>query len=505
VRTAGGLRTTDPGARALVADVAWLPILSIVGVVALAHGVIATRYGWHRDDFYYVATGRRLAWGYADQPPLTPLLARLAASVSSGLWPLRAMVIAFQAGAIVLAALIAREMGGRRVAQVLAAACIAGCPLFVGASLFLGTTPTDQFMWALILWCVIRAVRTGTTRWWLGAGVAAGVGLENKHTVAILVVGIFVGLAWRRRDVLRAPGPWIAAAIAAALWAPNLVWDATHHWETLDMARALADDQGGTGGAIAQLPLLLLIFPGPLILFILIRGVRYTLRAVGREYLWLSVAAVVVVGVVTLAGGKPYYSAPLFVPFFALGSVATERKEFGGGGRRWLPAMAALVSASAAISAVVGLPYLPPKFASAMRSMSKEPMETYGWPSFARQVAEAAHSEPDVMAIYASNYGETGALKTFGPSFGLSLPVVTGQNAYRDWGPPVGTPTDVLAVGEFDRNFLLQSWADVRPVAVITLPDGLENEETENRATIFRCRQPRGTWSELWSKLSYLS
>jgi hypothetical protein len=120
-------------------------------------------------------------------------------------------------------------------------------------------------------------------------------------------------------------------------------------------------------------------------------------------------------------------------------------------------------------------------------------------------VAEAARSEPSATAVYASNYGETGALKTFGPSLGLSLPVVTGQNAYRDWGPPAGTPTDVLAVGEFDRDFLVRAWADVKPVAVITLPDGLENEETENHATIFRCRKPKGTWSELWSKLSYLS
>jgi hypothetical protein len=479
-------------------------VLLIVGVVVIAHAVIATRYGWHRDEFYYVATGRRLAWGYVDQPPLTPLLARLAASVSSGVWPLRSVVIAFQAGTIVLAALIAREMGGGRVAQTLAAGCIAGCPLFVGASLFLGTTPTDQFMWALILWCVVRAIRTESTRWWVGSGIAAGVGLENKHTVAILMVGLFVGLAWRRREVLRTPGPWIAGGVAAALWAPNLVWDAQHHWETLDMARVLADQQGGTAGALGQLPLLVLIFPGPLILFILIRGVRYARRAEGGwQYAWLSVASLVVVAAVTLAGGKPYYSAPLFVPLFALGSVATEHREFRG--RRWAPLTAALVTVSAVISAVIGLPYLSPTFATSMRSLSKEPMETYGWPTFAREVSKVSHAEPEAMAIYASNYGETGALATFGRSAGLSLPVVTGQNAYRDWGPPPGTPTDVLAVGEFDRKFLLESWRDVRQVALITLPDAFKNEETENGAAIFLCREPKGTWSQLWPKLSYLS
>ena len=87
----------------------------------------------------------------------------------------------------------------------------------------------------------------------------------------------------------------------------------------------------------------------------------------------------------------------------------------------------------------------------------------------------------------------------------MKLPVVTGQNAYRDWGPPSGTPTDVIAVGEFDRAFLRESWGDVQRIAAITLPHGLKNEETENDAAIYRCRRPKGTWSQLWPKLSYLS
>ncbi len=494
---------TSPGPADIEIDkVAFAPVLLVMAIVALAHAAIATRFGWHRDEFYYVTSGRHLAWGYVDQPPLTPVLARVAASVSTSLWPLRAVVIVLQAATIGLGALVAREMGGGRRAQTLAAACIAGCPIFVGASLFLGTTPTDQFMWALVFFCLVRALRTGRVEWWIAVGLAAGIGLENKHTVAILLAGMVVGFAFRQRALLRTRGPWIAGAVALVVWMPNLWWDATHHWETLDMARKLSDKTGGAAGAFGQLPLLLFVFPGPFIFFILWRGIR---RAAPRraEYAWLVPTAVVVVVAVTLAGGKPYYAAPLFVPFFALGSVETEQRGFGD--RPWLSATATFVAASIVVSALLGLPYLSPSFETAIRPLAKEPMETYGWQGFAAQVARAEAATPTAIAIYAGNYGEAGALEKYRTATGIALPVVVGQNAYRDWGPPTGTPTDVIAVGEFDRRFLLQAWNDVEPIAPIALPKGLKNEETEEDATIFRCRDPLGSWSAMWSTLSYLS
>jgi len=481
----------------------WRGVGGIVAVVAVAHGAIATRYGWHRDEFYYVAAGRRLAWGYVDQPPLTPLLAR-AANAAGRLVGLRVAAIVVQAATIVVAALVAREMGGGRRAQLLTAGCIAGCAVFIGASLFLGTTPVDQLCWTLIIWAALRAMRTATTRAWVLAGIAAGVGLDNKHTVAVLLVALLAGLLVTNPTVLRTRGPWLAAGIAAVVWAPNLWWDATHHWETLHMASALADKQGGIGGSITQLPLLMLLFPGPPIVFMLLRGLRWGRRdGPDRTYRWLLITGAVVVTVFTLAGGKPYYSAPMFVPFFALGSIATERHAFGR--PRWPATVPTLIATSAIVGSVLALPYLPASFASAVRPISKEPMETYGWPNLATQVAAVAAANPGVVAVYVSNYGEAGALHTHGRSAGLTLPVVTGHNAYRDWGPPPGTPTDVLAVGEFDQTFLSRAWTDVEQIAVISLPDHLHNEETANHTTIFHCQGPKGTWQQLWPTLSYLA
>ncbi len=491
--------TGDPD----VAGVAWRPVLAVVAVVALVHLVVATRYGWHRDEFYYVASGRHLAWGYPDQPPLTPFLARIAASAPGGVLPLRIVAIAAQAATLVLAALTARELGGRGCAQALSAACIAGAGVFVGASLLLGTTVVDQLLWALVIWATLRAIRIDSAGAWIAVGVAAGLGLENKSTVAVFLGAIFIGLAVARRPVLRRRGPWLAAAIAALLWVPNLVWDARHNWINLDTARVIADDQGGFVGSLAQLPILLILLPTPFLVLMWIRGVRWGARhPSGRDHRWLLVAAAVVVAAVTVAGGKPYYAAPMLVPLFAMGAVATEaRTPAGTRLGRWTLA-AVVVSIIGAT--VIGLPVATPSLSTALRPVNKEPMETYGWPGFAHQVQSALSKDPGAVAVYTSNYGEAGALARYGPRFGLSIPVVSGQNAYRYWRHPSGTPTNVLAVGQFDRRFLSRSWGRVERVATLTLPRGLEDEETENHA-IYRCTQPKGTWDQLWPHLTYLS
>jgi len=499
--TGDGAATAEssPNLRRLNHPVAW-----VAALVAVSHLAVATRFGWHRDEFYYVATGRRLDWGFVDQPPLTPLLARFADALPGDLLPLRLMAIAFRVGTVVLTGAIARQLGGGRVAQGLAAACAAGCGIFVGGSLLLGTTVVDQFLWALVFLLVVRALDAGTLASWAAVGAAAGLGLENKRTMAVLLVGLAAGLAVRRRDIVRQPGPWLAAALAAALLAPNLIWDARTGWSTFDMAAVLADKQGGVPGALAELPLLLVLLPSPTIVFMWVRGARWGVsdRRHG-DHSWIVVAAALVVVAFTIAGGKPYYSAPLLAPLFALGAVATEHRWRSAPSRRgptvWL------VASSVVVAPVLSLPYLSPEVDTALRVVSKEPMETYGWPRFTAQVAAATANHPDAVAVYVSNYGEAGALGRYGLEHGLELPVVAGQNAYRDWGPPDGTPTTVVAVGQFDRVFLERSWNDVRRVGTITFPDGIENEEIENDAAIYLCAQPLGTWRELWPRLSYLS
>jgi hypothetical protein len=470
-------------------------VLLVAAVAAAVHLAVATRYGWHHDEFYYVIAGRHLAWGYVDQPPLAPLLARLA----GGLLPLRLLAITAQIGCILLTAMLAAEFGGRRRAQLLAAAAVAASPVFVGASLLFGTTVLDQLAWIALLVLVARALRLHTTRAWLPAGLVAGVGLENKDTIAVLLLGIAIGLVACHRGVLRTPGPWLAGGTAVALAAPNVIWDAQHGWPNLTMAHALAAKQGGPLGALAQVPLLAILLAGPPLVALWIIGVRQLRSPAGRQHRWILAATAVAVVVFTASSGKDYYAGPALAALFAAGAVRVDtigRPRFRF---RWPVS----ITVSALIALLAGLPVLPVTAQNAIRTTSStnEVMQTYGWPQFVDQVTRAAANLPADTPIFTSDYGEAGALTILGTS--LHNPVYSGHNNYTLWGPPAGSPDTVLCVGKFKPDYLRRFWSQVHEIAPITLPDGLRTAEITQHAAIYLCQQPYGTWAQLWPGLRH--
>ncbi|MEV6609662.1 glycosyltransferase family 39 protein [Kutzneria sp. NPDC051319] len=383
--------------------------------------------------------------------------------------------------------MLAQELGGDRKAQTLAAACIAASPIFVGASLLFGPTVLDQVVWIGVFLTTARALRIGTVRSWLWPGVIAGIGLENKDTVAVLLAGLGVGLLVCRRDVLRTWGPWLAAGVALLIALPNIIWQFAHGWPQFGMAAVLSDRTGGTLGSLIQLVLLAILQAGPPLVAIWVLGAR---RLATVDFRWLLILVVVVAVVFTLAGGKSYYTAPVLAALFAAGAIRLRSKA-------WVP----FIVLSGVVAVFLTLPMLPPSVQTHLNAIDPEPLATYGWPEFVDQVKRAEATMPPGTPILTSNYGEAGALTILG---GLDN-VYSGHNSYADWGSPPGTSPTVLCVGEFKAAQLQLGWRVVRPIAEITLPDGAQNEETLNHATIFRCEQPRGTWAQLWPRLRHLS
>jgi 4-amino-4-deoxy-L-arabinose transferase-like glycosyltransferase len=491
-----GWSVPDGGRRARFA---WKPVTIVTAIAGAVHLAVLTRYGWHRDELYYVVSGHHLAFGYPDQPPLSPVIARVAAG--AGLAGLRLVAVAAQLGCILLTAGLAAELGGRRRAQTIAAAAAAGCPVFVGAALLFGTTVLDQLAWAAVLFLVARALRTGRDRDWLIAGVAAGLGLENKQTVVVLMLGVLIGLAVTRRPVLAGRGPWLAGLVAAVLWVPNLAWDATHGWANLRMAASESAGQRGPLGSAEQLPLLALLLAGPLLIGIWLKGIRWLGRDPGaRPHRWLLAVPAAAVVIFTASGGKPYYSAPALVGLFAAGGVAIERSSVGRH-LSWRSPVA--LGLSVVSAALIGLPVLPVSVASSLRAVDPEVVETYGWPQFTAEVAAATRNLPSNAVVFTSNYGEAGAFARFGPSLGLRLRIASAHNGYAYWGPPSGSDQLVVAVGEWDASYLQQFWGQVTEIAPLRLP-GVTDKETVAHAAIFLCRAPHGSWSALWPQLRHL-
>jgi hypothetical protein len=499
----GVVRTVDAMLSSSTAScrpaVAWRSVAVVAAAAAAVHLAVATRYGWHRDEFYFVICGRHPAWGYVDQPPLTPLLARVAAASSDGVLPLRLLAIAAQVGCIALAAPLAAEFGGRRLAQVIAAAAVAACPAFVAASRSFGTSVIDQLIWLAVLTLVARALRIRTVAAWLLAGAVAGIGLENKHTVIVLLAGTALGLVMFRREVLRTAGPWLAGGLALLFASPNLVWNAAHRWPNLQMAQVLSRRQGGPLGSLTHLPMFGVVSAGPLLVPLWVLGVRLLISPAGREHRWALAIVGMVLAIFTISGGKPYYSAPVLAILFAAGAVRVEAAATARTRLGW----AVAIGASFVAAALVSLPVLPVAAANTLRRAHPELLETYGWPQFADQVAAAASSLPADVPIFAGNYGEAGALTLLGPATNLHRPVYSGHNNYSLWGPPIGRPNTVLCVGYFDIEYLRQFWSQVEVLAPIAMPGGIQNSEIIRHATIYLCQQPHGSWAELWPRLRH--
>ena len=326
--TAGhiGERRGEAGAGsppAALPDFAKGPVIVAALVLAALLIAFSGRYGYHRDELYFLAAGRHLAWGYPDQPPLVPLLARLMSDLApASLMVLRLPSAVASAALVLLTGLIARELGAERVAQALAAICVAAGPLVIGAGHLLSTTTFNLPAWALASWLILRILRTGNDRLWLVAGVVTGAGLLASDLIAFLLFAVIAGLAVTgpRRPF---GSSWLYAggAIAVAMWAPYLAWQASHGWPQVAVAQSIAGGGSGTSAPRWTLLPYQLLLAGVALSPVWVAGVVRLLR--GPALRWcraFGVTFIVLVIVLTVTGGKPYYLGAMFPVLLAAGA-----------------------------------------------------------------------------------------------------------------------------------------------------------------------------------------
>lgn len=455
---------------------------------------MAGRYGYHRDELYFVEAGRHLSWGYVDQGPLTPLLARAMTELASGSLTVLRVPSALMTGAIVLlTALLARELGGSRRAELIAAGCAAIGVVFLSAGHLLSTTTFDLLAWTALTYLVVRAVRRGEDRLWPVAGVVLGLGLLNKPLPAFLAAGLLAGVAIAGpRRLIRSPWVWAGAAVALVMWMPWLVWQADRGWPQAEVSRSIAEG-GSTSSeprwAIVPFQLLLV---SPLLAPVWVAGlVRLFRDPALRDLRFLAWAWVVLAVAFMVTGGKPYYLAGLLPLLIAAGAGAADRwLEHGRRGARRV-ALGAAFALSFVIGVPIGLPVLPVEHIEPVLAANDDVGNTVGWPGFVEQVA-AVH-EPGAV-IFTRNYGQAGAIDRYGPDLGLPR-AYSGHNAYHEWGPPPDAAGPVVVVGEVER----EGFRDCTLADRIEIEAGVENEEQGTE--VWTCAGTARPWSELWPDL----
>jgi 4-amino-4-deoxy-L-arabinose transferase-like glycosyltransferase len=475
-----------------------------VGAVVLVDAALllatVNEYGYHRDELYFRILAAHPAWGYVDQPPLTPMLARLGIDVlGDNLWALRVPAMLCALAAVVLTALLARELGGRSGAQTLAAAGISATFVLVAGHVLL-TASADLVVWLLVLLFAARALLRAEPRWWLGVGVVVGVGLWNKQLVVLLLLGVVVGLlvAGPRRE-LRSGWLWAGAGLALVIGLPNLLYQVANGWPELTMARAIAEHKGHDD-RVFFLPLQVVLL-GLTVVPIWVAGLVQHFRDPAMRAVRALAWAYPVVCVVTLVtGGQPYYTFGLLAYLYAAGCVVVAR--WAAGHRsRWVLAGTA-VAVSWALAVVVALPLIPVRsLPPAIARINQTARDSVGWPAYVQEVAAAYRTLPPAdrehAVLLAGNYGEAGALDRFGPDEGLPR-VYSGQNQLYELGPPPADAAVVVTVGFDDPSPYFRACTTT---GVLDDHVGVDNEEQGR--TIMVCRDPLRPWAQLWSSFRH--
>jgi Dolichyl-phosphate-mannose-protein mannosyltransferase len=479
--------------------------IALIAVSAFAvEMAVSARYGYVRDELYFLAAGQHPAVGYVDQPALTPLLARLAAVAGGGtLAGFRVLPALGLPVLVMLTASMSRLLGAGRTGQILAALAAATCAEYVAAAHELTTTTPDFVFWAITLLLIVRLLASQDPRWWLAIGSCVGVASEAKWNIGFLAVALGAGfLATDARRLLRSRYLLLGCVIAAALAAPDIIWQALHGWPGLDVFRAL---QGAAGhNRITYWPGQIL-FTGLVLTPVWVAGLAWSLRGgQGRPFRPAGIACAIAIALQFVLGGKPYYPGGAYTFLFAAGSVPVERwlaaRRPVAGRIRPPVARGAAMLASALVVLPVALPVLPARVLHTvpLQSINYDLAETIGWPNLTALVAREYRSLPASLrrhtTILTGNYGEAGALDRYGPGFGLPQ-AYSGANNFWLWGPPPAADTAAVAVN-LDPAFLRREFGHVRAAA--TFWNGLGVSDDEQGVRIYIGTGLRSPWRQAW-------
>jgi len=480
----------------------------IVIQLALSH-----RYGYFRDEFYYLACGEHLAWGYVDHPPLIAVIAKISRAIfGESLLAIRLLSALAGGATILMTAGLVRIFGGDTWSQALAALAVAIAPVFLFLFHILSMNAWDILLWTAAALVCARIVVENRPALWPLLGAIVGVGLLNKHSMAFFVASLGVGLLLTpSRRWLFDRRVWIAAAIATFIAAPHVWWQVSNGWPTLEFirnAQAMKNAQLSPMQFVAGQ----LLDIHPLNFGVLIAGLIFLLTADHGRYRMFGIAYVVLFAIL-VRQGKPYYMSPIYPLMLAAGSAAIGRAT--GGGRRWIrPVVAGTLAVSGLLLSPFVLPILPverfiayqrvlhidgvPTERHQLAALPQHYADMFGWDDIVETVARVYRSLPAderaKVGIFALNYGDAGAIDLLGPRHGLPKRAISPHNNYFLWGPGDASGDVLIVVGGNVEDHR-QSYADVRRVDTIECGYCMPYE---NHRPVYVLRRPIRSMQEIW-------
>jgi hypothetical protein len=510
--------------------------LTLIWAIAIAkllfHIYFNNRYGYFRDEFDYMSCGDHLAWGYVDQPPLIPFLIHISRAVlGDSLRAIRFLPALASSLLVVQAAVLARELGGRRYALLLSAVTVLIAPQYLSNASLLGTNCLEPNLWMGCAYFAILAIKRAEPRYWLLFGVVAGIGMEEKYSIALFGFGTVVGLLLTaERRVFLNRWIWLGGLAAFLIFLPNLLWNIHYDWPFLQLMRNIRAE-----GRDVVLPLPQYFFQqtlliNPITAPIWLTGVFALLFAARlKPYRFLGWCYLVCFAVMFVLHGKNYYLAPIYPMLLgagaviiesAIGAKSAESNQETRFGLTWLkPVILVILLASGAHLLPITVPVFSPEHfleytktlpfklpvmehSHARAALPQWYADQFGWNEIVAETALAwsqltpQERENENCGIFAQDYGQAGAIDFLGRKHGLPQSL-SGHQSWFLWGPR-GYSGNCMIVLDDRRERLEKLWQQVDYVG-----DSADNPYAlEKEIPVFICRGAKfGTLAELWPKV----
>ncbi|MBS1799127.1 MAG: glycosyltransferase family 39 protein [Acidobacteria bacterium] len=419
-------------------------------------------YGYFRDELYYLICGRHLAWGYVDHGPIVALQARLAETLfGHSLAGIRLLSAAAGAGRVLLTGILAWSLGGRRPAQALAMIGILLAPQYLGLDSFLSMNSFESIFWMGCLLSIIMILRgANEARCWVVFGICGGVGLLNKPSMTFFLLALLVGLLLTpQRRLLFSRWAAIGVGLLIAIALPNLIWQISNHWPTLEFLHNGRIHNKNI--KLAPLPFLgkQILNLQPLTILIWIPGLVWLLRnSQAKALRWICYTYLIFLAMMMALYAKDYYVIPIYPVLFAAGGVAWEqrfasRRSVVSNRVFAFPVYEALLIIFGLIVLPLSIPVMQPdawlRYTKATHlynatgnteNDSSGPLpqfyaDRFGWQEEVDQVTRIYRSlspeDRSKVGIFGSNYGEASAINFLGRGLPFA---VSGHNNYWLWG-----------------------------------------------------------------------
>ena len=485
-------------------------LLLIATARVIFHCLSNGQYGFHRDELQTLDDARHMDWGFVAYPPVTPLFARLELLLfGTSLSGFRVFAAVAVSAAMVIAGLMAKELGGGRREQILAAVAVGISPVALAQGAVFQYVSFDYLWGVTVTYFLVKLLKSEDPRWWLGIGAMLGLGMETRYTMGFLALGIAGGVfLTSARRYLGSAWLWAGVGLSLLMFLPNLLWQAQHQFISLDFLSHIHERdmrQGRTDGFVLQQVLLCVnIATVPLTLF----GLWfYLIREDGKKYRLIGWTVVVTFVLFFLAKARFYYAVPIYPVLIAAGSVLFVKRVDAAKpawgkcalGSQWLA-----IVLLGTIFALVVIPVAP--FGSAIWKITGKAHDQFreemGWDDLARTVAGVYNALPEDeranTGILTGNYGEAGALNLYGPALGLPL-AMSGTNSFWYRGYDKRQPQIVILVG-FNPDEGQELFKSCVVSARNSNRYGVENEESRDHQRILTCRELREPWPEFWKK-----